>query len=60
MGTLGILGIIIIIYNIIKAACEPTIPASYWRNADLIHEDAIKKGIVGKEFEKNLRSGKYK
>lgn len=60
MAGLGILGFIIFIIYVIKDAAEPTIPAGSWKNKDLINEDKYHKKISQKEFEKNLRNGKYK
>ena len=59
MGLLIFIGIMWVIIDIIKEASEPTIPAEHWNNWDLIHQDRAK-GISQKEFEKNLRNGKYK
>ena len=57
MGLLIFIGIVWIIIDIIKEACEPTIPAENWKNVgktwDVFDLDA-------KEFQKNLRNGKYK
>lgn len=60
MAGLGILGFIVFIILVIKDAAEPTIPAGSWNNWDLIHDDKYNKKISQKEFEKNLRNGKYK
>ena len=49
-----------VIIDIIKEACEPTIPAENWKNSKLIHEDTFSNQISSKEFQKNLRNGKYK
>lgn len=46
-------------YQMIKEACEPTIPAENWANKELIHKDRMS-GISEKEFSKNLANGKYK
>lgn len=45
--------------QIIKEACEPTIPAENWKNKELIHKDRAS-GISEKQFSKNLANGKYK
>lgn len=60
MGLLIFIGIMWVIIDIIKEACEPTIPAENWKNSKLIHEDTFVKQISSKEFQKNLRNGKYK
>ena len=46
-------------YQMIKEACEPTIPAENWANKELIHKDKMN-GISEKEFVRNLANGKYK
>lgn len=46
-------------YQLIKEACEPTIPLENWANKELIHQDRMK-GISEKEFSRNLANGKYK
>lgn len=57
MGLLIFIGIMWVIIDIIKEACEPTIPAENWKNVgktwDVFDLDA-------KEFQKNLKNGKYK
>lgn len=46
-------------YQVIKEACQPTIPAENWGNKELIHKDRMA-GISEKEFARNLANGKYK
>lgn len=57
MGGLLIFGLIWLVVEVVKSACEPTIPAENWKNVsktwDVYNLDA-------KEFQKNLRNGKYK
>ena len=57
MGLLIFIGVMWVIIDIIKEASEPTIPADNWKNVgktwDVFDLDA-------KEFQKNLRNGKYK
>ena len=57
MGLLIFIGIMWVIIDIIKESSEPTIPAENWKNVgktwDVFDLDA-------KEFQKNLRNGKYK
>lgn len=60
MEILIIIGLISVIVNIIKEKTEPTIPAENWNNWDLIHKDKYDNRISQKEFEKNLKNGKYK
>ena len=55
MGGLILVGILWIIIELIKSACEPTIPADNWKN--------ICWGVFDKDtktIQKNLRNGKYK
>ena len=47
------------IYQAIKEAMQPTIPAENWSNKELIHKDRMS-GISEKEFARNLANGKYK
>lgn len=60
MGLLIFIGIMWLIIDIIKEASEPTISAENWKNSKLIHEDTFVNQISSKEFQKNLRNGKYK
>ena len=60
MGMLLVIGIIWLVYHLIKEACEPTIPSSHWNNYDLMFHDRVYKGLSAKEMEKNIRNGKYK
>ena len=56
MGLLIFIGVMWVIIDIIKEASEPTIPAENWKNVpryEVFDLDA-------KEFQKNLRNGKYK
>ena len=57
MGGLALIGLIWLVVEVVKSACEPTIPAENWKNVsktwDVYNLDA-------KEFQKNLRNGKYK
>lgn len=56
MGGLVLIGLIWLVVEVVKSACEPTIPEN-WKNVsktwDVYNLDA-------KEFQKNLRNGKYK
>lgn len=57
MGGLVLIGLIWIVIEVVKSACEPTIPAENWKNVsktwDVFDLDT-------KEFQKNLKNGKYK
>ena len=57
MGLLICIGIVWVIIDIVKEKSESTIPAENWKNVgktwDVFDLDA-------KEFQKNLRNGKYK
>lgn len=57
MGLLIFIGVAWVIIDIIKEACEPTIPAENWKNVGKTW-DAF--DLDTKEFQKNLRNGKYK
>lgn len=63
MTLLFIIGIIYIVYRLIKEACEPKLPAPYHNNWKLEAEDSFKvsQGIMSKnEFLRNIRNGKYR
>ncbi len=63
MGILTVIGIIVIVYNLIKDACEPTLTADYHRNWRLEQEDAnkVRFGEMSrKEFIRNMNNGKYR
>lgn len=47
------------IKQVVKEACEPTIPAENWGNKELYHKDLMS-GMSGKELMKNVENGKYK
>ena len=57
MGLLIFIGIIWVIIDIIKEASEPTIPAENWKNVGKTWDVF---DLEAKEFQKNLRNGKYK
>lgn len=44
--------------EIISETLETEIPASYWRNKELIDKDRMS-GMKEKEFMRNVRNGKY-
>ena len=44
--------------EILSEALETEIPASYWRNKELINKDRMS-GMKEKEFMRNVRNGKY-
>lgn len=54
MAGLAIIGILWIVYDLIKAACEPTISAENWNNVG--KWDAF--DLDAKEFQKKLRGKK--
>lgn len=60
MEILIIIGLISVIVEIIKEKTEPTISAENWNNWDLIRKDKYENHISQKEFEKNLKNGKYR
>lgn len=59
MDVLFIVSLICVVYQLIKEACEPTIPAENWANKELIYQDEMR-GISQKEFFRNLAAGKYR
>lgn len=58
MGGLVLIGIIWIIVDLVKAASEPTIPSNYRNNREAYRKDLYT--LDSKEFQKNLKNGKYK
>lgn len=55
MGGIILIGVLWIIIDLIKKACEPTIPAENWKNVgwDVFDKDT-------KTVQKNLKDGKYR
>lgn len=45
--------------QVIKEACQPTIPVENWANKELYHKD-IMNGVSVEQRMKNLANGKYK
>ena len=45
--------------ELIKEKTRPTIPASYWRNNELMNADKLNPNISPQQVQKNLESGKY-
>ena len=43
----------------VKEMKRPTIPASYWRNKELMDEDKLNPNISHQQVMKNLENGKY-
>lgn len=58
-GLLGVVCIIGTCYQLIKEACEPTIPAENWANKELYHKD-IMDGVSAKQRMKWVEQGRYK
>lgn len=58
-GLLGLVSILGTGYQLIKEACEPTIPAENWANKELYHQDMMN-GVSAKQRMKNVKNGKYK
>lgn len=58
-GLLGLVSILGTGYQLIKEACEPTIPAENWANKELYHQD-IMNGVSVEQRMKNVKNGKYK
>lgn len=57
MELLIVIGVLWIIVDLIKKACEPTISSENWNNVSKTN-DVFK--LDSKEFQKNLKNGKYK
>ena len=63
MTVLAVIGAIILVYQLIKAACEKELPADYHRNQKLEQEDAnkVRFGEMSRsQFIKNMNNGKYR
>ena len=58
-GLLGLVSILSTGYQLIKEACEPTIPAENWANKELYHQDLMN-GVSVEQRMKNVKNGKYK
>lgn len=58
-GLLGLVSLVCSGYQIIKEACEPTIPAENWANKELYHQDLMN-GVSVEQRMKNVKNGKYK
>lgn len=63
MTVLAVIGAIILVYQLIKAACEKELPADYHNNWRLEAEDSqkVREGKMTKrQFLKNMDNGKYR
>ena len=58
LGLLFVVSLVVTIYQIIKEASAPTIPAENWANKELIYKEITE--LSEKEFSKNLANGKYR
>ena len=58
-GILGIVSIVYTLYQIIKEACEPTIPVENWANKELYYQDMMD-GVSTEQRMKNVKNGRYK
>ena len=58
-GLLGLVSILSTGYQLIKEACEPTIPAENWANKELYHQDLMN-GVSSEQRMKNVKNGRYK
>lgn len=58
MKLFGIFSIFKTLFDGAKDALEPTIPAEYWANKDLIYQDRMS-GMSEKEILKNVKRGRY-
>ena len=58
-GALSVVAILCTVYQLIKEACEPTIPAENWANKELYQKDILS-GMSVEERMRNVRNGRYK
>lgn len=58
-GLLGAVSLVCTCYQLIKEACEPTVPAENWANQDLYYQDMMN-GVSIEQRMENVRNGKYK
>ncbi len=58
-GVAGIFSALFVGGNIIKEKMTPVIPASYWRNKELMNSDKLNPNISPEQVMKNLERGKY-
>ncbi len=56
---LGIIGLIAGAKQLIKESTEKPVPAEYWNNKALMHEDKMNPDVSPQQFMKNLKDGKY-
>ena len=56
---LGIIGLFAAGKQIVKEKTEKEIPASYWNNKALMHEDKMNPDVSPQQIMKNLKKGKY-
>lgn len=56
---LGIIGLFAAAKQLIKESTEKPVPAEYWNNKALMHEDKMNPDISPQQFMKNLKDGKY-
>lgn len=55
----GIIGLIAGTKQILKEKTEKEIPAEYWNNKDLMHNDKMNPNVSPEQLMKNLENGKY-
>ncbi len=56
---LGIIGLFAAGKQIVKEKTEKEIPAEYWNNKALMHEDKMNPDVSPQEIMKNIEKGKY-
>lgn len=56
---LGIIGIFAGAKQFIKESTEKPVPAEYWNNKALLHEDKMNPDVTPQQIMKNLEKGKY-
>lgn len=55
----GIIGLIAGAKQLIKEKTEKPVPAEYWNNKALMHEDKMNPDVSPQQIMKNLEKGKY-
>lgn len=56
---LGIIGLIAGAKQLIKESTEKPVPAEYWNNKALMHEDKMNPDVSPQQVMKNIKKGKY-
>lgn len=56
---LGIIGLFAVAKQFIKESTEKPVPAEYWNNKALMHEDKMNPDVSPQQVMKNIEKGKY-